>query len=124
MTEAPRRPTHDEKAVLFDGERVLIRDLSVDGALALLAAQAVETGRDLEVLVLQALEIGAAVLLHGSAKWTVDAVSAEVNRLLDALDAKGASLALVRRNRDRIAAKGFVYEDSVAPVLESCFAPH
>ncbi len=88
----------------------------VDGAPAVLARQALEEGRDLGHVVRQALEIGAAVLLHGSAKGTVDAVSAEVERLLSVLSERTARLELARTSRERISARGFSFEADLGAV--------
>jgi hypothetical protein len=109
-------------AELVDGH-VLIRDLAVDGAIAQLAHLAVAEGRDLEVVIRQALEVGAAVLLHGGAKATVDAVAAEADRVLAALESQTRTLEIVRRARGQIASRGLSFEEDLGAVLESCFAP-
>jgi MoxR-like ATPase len=67
-------------------DHVAIHHLSVDGALADLVRAGVEDGRDPEAIVREAIDVGAAVLVHGAAKSTVDAVGAEVDRLLTALN--------------------------------------
>ena len=115
---------HIEAVVVLDGDRLRIVNLSVDGSMATLAQEAASAGRDLEVLVREALEIGAAVLMHGTAKGTVDAVSAEVNRLLTALDDKSARIEAGRRMGERVAAKGFVFEEDLGRALDECFASH
>lgn len=124
MSVEPVPPIKPPAAVALDGDRVLIHDLSVDGALAALVQDAVAAGRDPELVVRQALEVGAAVLSHGAAKGTVDAVSAEVDRLLTALDEKSSRIEAVKRLRERIAAKGLSFEAALPPVLDGCFAPH
>jgi hypothetical protein len=78
----------------------------------------VADGRDLEIVVRQALEVGAAVIRHGASKGTIDAVSAEVDRLLSALDEKSARIEAVRRTQSRLPAKGFTFEEAVGPALE------
>jgi len=118
------QPIRNEASVTLDGDRVHIRDLSVDGALAALVRAAIDNGKDAEAVVRQALEVGAAVLAHGVAKGTVDAVSTEVDRLLALLDEKSSKLEIVRQARQRIAARGLSFEDELAKVLDACFAPH
>ena len=105
--------------------QLVIRDLSVHGSMAAVARAAADDGRDLEAVVRQALEVGAAVLQHGSAKGTVDAVSAEVDRLMELLDAKSEHIeALVRMSQKISSAKGLGFEASLAAPLDACFAPH
>jgi hypothetical protein len=123
MSAKPRPISSPASVVLEDGG-LHIRDLTVDGAMATLARESVDAGRDLELIVREALELGAAVLLHGSAKGTVDAVSAEVDRLLTALDENSARIEAVRRVQQRVAAKGFSFEDALGPVLDGFFASH
>jgi hypothetical protein len=73
----------------------------------------------------QALEIGAAVLLHGTGKGTVDAVSAEVDRLLALLTEKSSRIEALSRMREQVsAAKGLRFEDLIGPALDACFAPY
>jgi hypothetical protein len=108
---------------LADG-RVVIHELAADGTLAALVVKAVEDGREPEEVVRQVLEVGAAVLLHGANKGTVDAVSSEVDRLLSALNERSSKLEVVRRARERIAARGFGFEDELGATLETLFASH
>jgi hypothetical protein len=84
--DEPVKSTHPTASVELEDDHVLIRDLSMDGALAELVRVGVEDGRDPEAIVREAIEVGAAVLIHGAAKSTVDAVGAEVDRLLTALN--------------------------------------
>ena len=119
VTSLPEGPV-----VEFEDGHVRIRELSVDGAPAALARQALEEGRDLGHVVRQALEIGAAVLLHGSAKGTVDAVSAEVERLLSVLSERTARLEFARTSRERMPGRGFSFEADLGAVLDGCFVPH
>lgn len=118
------KPIASAAPVEVDDERVHIRDLSVDGALLALVRQAEADGRDLELVVRQVLEVGAAVLLHGTAKGTVDAVAAEVDRILTALEGKTAQLEIVRRAREQIASRGLSFETELGAALEACYAPH
>ncbi len=124
MSSQPLQPVSPTTSVLVDGDKLLIRDLVVDGAVVALAREAVAEGRDLERIVREALQVGAAVLLHGSAKGTVDAVSAEVDRLLESLRERSDRIEAGRRQSERIAAKGFLFEEELAPLLDACFAPH
>jgi hypothetical protein len=110
--------------VVLEDDRLVVRDLAVDGAALVAAREAVAHGRDLELTVRQMLETGGAVLLHGSGKGTVDAVGAEVDRLLTALSERSGRIEAVRGLQQRIAAKGFAFEELLAPVLDACFAPH
>jgi hypothetical protein len=110
--------------VVFDGDRLVIRELVVDGTMADLALASVTEGKDLEQVVREALQVGASVLLHGSAKGTVDAVSAEVDRLLVSLQERSERIEAVGRQSVRIAAKGFFFEGQLAPMLDACFASH
>ena len=86
--------------------------------------RAVEEGRDPVLVVRQAIEVGAAVLFHGAAKNTMDAVSSEVDRLLTALSERSSKLEVVRRARERISARGMNFEDDLGVVLDACFVPH
>lgn len=54
----------------------------------------------------------------------MDAVSAEVDRLLGSLDEKSARIEAVRRILERVAAKGLSSEDDLGPALDGCFASH
>jgi hypothetical protein len=111
-------------SVEFDGDRVLIRELAVYGALAELVRAGEEAGRDPEAIVRDAIEIGAAVLAHGTAKGTVDAVAAEVDRLLTALNERSIRIEALGRMAGKVAAKGLVYEAELGVALETRFAPH
>jgi hypothetical protein len=124
MTAEPISATRLDDSVVLDGNRVEIVNLSVDGAIVALARDAVGGGKHLELVVREALEVGASVLLHGSAKGTVDAVAAEVQRLLTALDEKSLRAESMRRMGQRVAAKGFDFEDALGPALEACYSPH
>jgi hypothetical protein len=64
------------------------------------------------------------VIRHGASKGTIDAVSAEVDRLLSALDEKSARIEAVRSTQSRLPAKGFTFEEAVGPALDRCFASH
>lgn len=70
------------------------------------------------------LETGGAVLLHGAGKATVDAVAAEVDRLLTALGERSDRIEAVRQQQERISAKGLSFENLLGPVLDACFSPH
>jgi hypothetical protein len=118
------KPLRPVERVVLDDEGLRIRDLDVDGTALAAARQAVADGRDLELTVRQALEVGGAVLLHGSARSTVDAVSAEVDRLLAVLSERSERLEAVRSLHERVAAKGFLFEELLAPVLDAAFSPH
>ena len=125
MSGEQAQPIHHEQPVVLDEDRVVVRNLSVDGVLVTLARQAVADGRDLETVVRQALDIGAAILLHGTSIGTVDAVSAEVDRLLALLDEKSSRIEALRRMQEQVSAsKGLRWEDSVGPQLDAAFAPH
>ncbi len=120
----PAKPIGSTAHVELEDDGVRIHDLLVDGALLALVRQEGADGRDLELVVRHALEVGAAVLLHGSAKGTVDAVSAEVDRLLTALDEKSSRMELVKRTREQIASRGLSFEYELGAALEACCAPH
>ena len=105
-------------------DHVAIHHLSVDGALADLVRAGVEDGRDPEAIVREAIDVGAAVLVHGAAKSTVDAVGAEVDRLLTALNERSLRIESLGRMAGKVAAKGLAYEAELGVALERCFAPH
>jgi hypothetical protein len=108
----PAHPIRPTAHVELEDDLVVIRDLSAHGAVAALVVR-------------QALEIGAAVLLHGTAKGTVDAVSAEVDRLLALLTEKSSRIEALSRIREQVsAAKGLRFEDLIGPALDACFAPY
>jgi hypothetical protein len=115
------RPT---PSVEIEEDHVVIHDLSVDGALADLVRVGVAEGRDAEAIVREALAVGAVVLTHGAAKSTVDAVGAEVDRLLTALNERSLRIEALGRMAGRVAAKGLAYETELGVALEKCFAPH
>jgi hypothetical protein len=97
----PAHPIRPTAHVELEDDLVVIRDLSAHGAVAALVVR-------------QALEIGAAVLLHGTAKGTVDAVSAEVDRLLALLTEKSSRIEALSRIREQVsAAKGLRFEDLI-----------
>src|SRR4051794_622564 len=106
-------------SVVLDDDRVWIHELVVEGAAVAAARDAVARSRDLEQTVRQMLEIGGAVLLHGSSKATVDAVGAEVDRLLALLSERSDRIEAVRRVQARVAAKGFAFEELLAPAVDS-----
>jgi len=116
----PLRPV--EPPVSLREDTLVLRELSVDGAALAAAREAVAQGRDLEVSVRQMLDVGGAVLLHGSALGTVDAVSAEVDRLLSALSERSERLEVVRALHERGPMKGFAFEDLLAPALDAAFS--
>ena len=105
-------------------DHVAIHHLSVDGALADLVRAGVEDGRDPEAIVREAIDVGAAVLVHGAAKSTVDAVGAEVDRLLTALNERSLRIESLGRMAGKVAAKGLAYEAELGVALERSFAPH
>lgn len=105
-------------------DHVAIHHLSVDGALADLVRAGVEDGRDPEAIVREAIDVGAAVLVHGAAKSTVDAVGAEVDRLLTALNERSLRIESLGRMAGKVAAKGLAYEAELGVALERGFAPH
>ncbi len=108
---------------LADGT-LRIHDLEVTGASAEWAARVAGGGGDVQAAVEQALDLGSRVLLHGAALGTVDAVAAEVDRLIEGLDAKVALLQYAGRAAARTSTKGLRYEQDLAPVLDACFAAH
>lgn len=119
--DRPARPT---TTVTVDPNGVHIRDLLLDGPPAELARAAQSDGRDVESVIRAALELGASVMLHGSAMGTLDAVATEVDRLLQALDEKAGRLTLARAARRQMSAKGLDFEDALAPALDACFSSH
>jgi hypothetical protein len=121
-TELRDVPPEGDTVALVDGRLQI--NLVVDGAAFAAAREAADQNRNVEVVVRQMLEIGGAVLLHGGGKATVDAVAAEVDRLLTALNERSERIEAVRRTRERVAAKGFGFEDLLAPLIDACFAPH
>lgn len=124
MSTDRTEPTPQIVAVAIDDGHVHIHDLVVEGVLLELVERALDGGEEPELVVRRALDVGAAILLHGSAKGTVDAVAAEVDRLLTALGERAQRIEAVGRMRERIAAKGFGFEERLGPVLDACFAPH
>jgi hypothetical protein len=123
-------PEHAQARVVLHGDNVLISNLVVNGLVAQLVSRALAEGKDPETIVCQAVEIGAAVLLQGADKGTVDAVASEVERVLAALrneaerlQEKSSRLEVVQRLDERSNAGGYRFEDSIGPFLEVCFAP-
>lgn len=112
-----------EAVSLTDGT-LRIHELAMTGASAEWAAKVAGGGGDLQTAVEQALDLGSRVLLHGAALGTVDAVAAEVDRLLEGLDSKVALLQYASRAAARTSTKGLRYEQDLAPVLDACFANH
>jgi hypothetical protein len=109
-------------SVVLDGDEVLISNLVVHGAVAQLVSHALAESKDPEAIVRQAVEIGAAVLLQGAAIGTLDAISAEVDRVLTALQTKITRLEVARQADERISSsKGQRFEDEIGPVLDGCF---
>jgi hypothetical protein len=116
---------HAEKRVELDGDRVHIRELSVDGIVTTLVRQALADERDPETVLCDAIAIGAAVLLHGTSQGTVDAVAAQVDRLLAVLDEKSSRIEALSRMREQVSAsKGLAWEEHLGARLDACFAPH
>jgi hypothetical protein len=101
-----------EAVSLADGT-LRIHDLELTGASA-----------EWQAAVERALDLGSRVLLHGAALGTVDAVAAEVDRLLEGLDSKVGMLQYASRATARTSTKGLRYEQDLAPVLDACFAAH
>jgi hypothetical protein len=98
--------------------------LWVEGAPVALVRAAIADGRDREIVVRQALDVGAAIMLHGAAKGTVDAVAAEVDRLLALLSERSSRIEALSRMRAQVsAAVGLGFEQSIGPQLDKCFAP-
>ncbi len=122
MSADPVKPLGHTEPVAIEGERLVVRDLAVDGAALAAAQQAVTEGRDLELVVRQMLEVGGAVLLHGAGKATVDAVGSEVDRLLAVMSERTKRMEGVRALQERVAAKGFAFEELLAPALDSAFS--
>lgn len=110
--------------VALDGDGLRIHDLAVEGSALEAAREAVAHGRDLELIVRQMLEVGGAVLLHGGNKATVDAVGAQVDRLITTLEERSRSARAVAAERERGHLKGFAYEELLGPILDAAFAPH
>lgn len=110
--------------VHVENGQLVIREFAVAGSALAAALQAAEDGQDLEPTVRQMLDIGGAILLHGTARGTVDAVAAEVNRLLSAIGEQRQRHEAARSMGDRIAAKGLDYEDLLEPMLAAAFAAH
>jgi hypothetical protein len=68
----PAKSSHPTASVELEDDHVVIRDLSMDGLSP--TSCGIEHGRDPEAIVREAIEVGAAVLVHGATKSTVDAV--------------------------------------------------
>jgi len=118
-------PQPDDMTVALTADGTLrISDLELVGASAEWAARTAARGGDVREAVEEALDLGSRVLLHGSSLGTVDAVATEVDRLLEALDAKVSRLDYVTRATARTSTKGLRYEQDLGPVLDSCFAAH
>jgi hypothetical protein len=117
--------TESEAAVVLEDGQVLIRDLVVDGAVADLVTQELAAGGDAERVVTRALELGSAVLLHGGAMGTVEAVAAQITRLVEALDDRSSRIEALGRMRSQVSsASGRAFEEEIGPVLEALAAPH
>jgi hypothetical protein len=127
MSREPVKHLSDAQAqhpvVLEDG-RLVILDLAIEGTAHEVVRAAVTEGRDPELVVRQMLEVGGAVLLHGAGKATIDAVSAEVDRLMALLAEKSSRIEAVRRIRDKTSFRGLDFEDVLAPVLDKACEGH
>ncbi|WP_249021623.1 hypothetical protein [Conexibacter sp. S30A1] len=117
--------TDDNATVALHGNEVLVHDLAVDGAVVELVRQEIAAGRDPRQIVVRAIELGAAILLHGAAMGTVEAVEARVDRLVAALDDRTAKIESLSRMRTQVSsARGLEFEEAIGPVLERLAAPH
>lgn len=114
--------TTQVRPVAVNGDRVRLDGLEVDGAIVAAIQQALSAGQDAETTVRRALEIGGAVLLHGSSVSTVNAVGAEVDRLMDLLSEKTERLEATRSLRNRMSVKGTDFEDALERFLDARLA--
>lgn len=105
------------ETVITDGDSVVIRELSVRGAPAAAVRHGVAQGEDPADVVRKMLDIGGAVLEHGASSSLVQAVIAEIR-------SEGAMQTRLRKVADRVASKGFRYEEQVQPIIEAAFARH
>jgi hypothetical protein len=64
---------------------LVLNGLIIGGTPAAVAAEAVRSGADVEVIVRRMLDVGSLVLQHGDSRATVDSVAAEIDRLIAAL---------------------------------------
>lgn len=113
-------PAATASAVALTPTALHICDLAVDGA----ALDAAAAASDPEMAVRRMLEIGGSVLLAGPHRDLLDQVDTCVGRLIDALDQRADGLARLRAITEVGAAKGLVFEDLAAPIIERCFAQH
>lgn len=117
--------SHTQPTVELEDGRVVIRELAVDGAVVELVVRELQAGGDPARAVSRALELGSAVLLHGGAMGTVDAVAAEVARLLEALDGRSSRIEALGRMRAQVSsARGLDFEAEIGPVLDAAYAPY
>ena len=71
--------------VEISGNSIKIHDLDVTGPAFEAASACVARGEEVEAIVREMLNLGGQMLLHGASQATVDSVSAEVDRLIDAV---------------------------------------
>lgn len=114
-----------QPSVTVHDDHVVVHELSVAGATVELVKRELDANGDPEKVVARALELGSAVLLHGGAMGTVDAVAAEVARLLEALDSRASRIEAFGRMRAQVSsARGLDFEAQVGPLLDTAFSPH
>ena len=86
VTASPKpKPREGRARVQIDEQCLAIRDLEVAGPAFEAARECVARGEEVEAVVREMLNLGGQMLLHGANQATVDSVSAEVNRLIDAV---------------------------------------
>jgi hypothetical protein len=72
--------------VATDDSRLIINDLIVIGTPMLVVREHQDRGGDPETIVRQMLDIGATVIEHGAGQATVDAVTTQITRLIEAIN--------------------------------------
>ncbi|MGO9976039.1 MAG: hypothetical protein ACLP01_25200 [Solirubrobacteraceae bacterium] len=72
--------------VVINDSRLLINDLVLIGTPMLVAREHQERGGNPETIVRQMIEIGATVIQHGAGQATVDSVTTQITRLIDAIN--------------------------------------
>ncbi len=86
-TAIPIHTPDDPASVTLDDARLTINNLVITGTAVIVARQHHDAGGDLETFVRQMIDTGAMITQHGASQATVDAVTTQISRLIDTVNA-------------------------------------